>query len=181
MLTCSRCGYYNSDVATRCEQCNARLSQADAERPRHVAVAEAGPPSPLPPLKPQLEYGGFWIRFIAAWIDGFILTFATAFLIAAFPFAALGLIIALLMPPLYEILAEARSGATIGKRVFKLRVVRADNLQPIGIPRSIVRHLAHILSALIFFLGYVMAAFNHRKRALHDYIAGTVVIKDYDL
>ena len=39
------------------------------------------------------------------------------------------------------------------------------------------RFFAKFISAIILFIGYLMAAFTDRKRALHDIIAGTLVIK----
>ena len=177
MLTCSRCGYYNSDISTRCEQCNARLTVANAEPARHTATPtrEAPPEALLTPNR-EPEYGGFWVRFVAVIIDGFIVSFGTALVAGFLPIFALPALI--LAPALYEIIMEAQSGATLGKRVFGLRVVTADTLQPISIPSAVIRHFGHYVSGAVFLLGYIMAGLNRRKRALHDYMAGTVVIKD---
>jgi uncharacterized RDD family membrane protein YckC len=43
--------------------------------------------------------------------------------------------------------------------------------------RSTVRYFAKYLSALILFIGFLMAAVTRRKQALHDMIAGCVVVK----
>ncbi|HET6371045.1 MAG TPA: RDD family protein, partial [Nitrospiria bacterium] len=39
------------------------------------------------------------------------------------------------------------------------------------------RYFAEILSGIILCIGYIMAAFDDEKRALHDRICGTRVIK----
>ncbi len=149
MLTCPRCGYYNSDIATQCEQCNTRISAANAEQPRHagapVPVSTPEAP-PLPSRDP--EYGDLYIRLIAATIDAFVLAFGIIFVARLLPI--LSAYALFLIPALYEIITEAQSGATLGKRVFNLRVVTADTLQPISVRRSIVRHFAHYLSVLPF-------------------------------
>ncbi|TML88435.1 MAG: hypothetical protein E6G09_02095 [Actinobacteria bacterium] len=36
---------------------------------------------------------------------------------------------------------------------------------------------AKILSALLLCIGFLMVAFTHRKRGLHDVIAGTLVVR----
>lgn len=43
--------------------------------------------------------------------------------------------------------------------------------------RAAGRTLGKILSGVIVYLGYVLAAFTARKQALHDLIAGTMVLK----
>ena len=66
--------------------------------------------------------------------------------------------------------------ATYGKRAFHLQVLGADDLTRIGFLRATVRWLGRLLSTFLLFIGYLMQPFTPRKRALHDYIAGTVVV-----
>ena len=69
------------------------------------------------------------------------------------------------------------SGRTVGKWLAGLRVVRKDGAR-LSVARSLVRHvLGYMLTALTLGLGFLLAAFNARGRALHDIIAGTVVIR----
>ena len=69
------------------------------------------------------------------------------------------------------------SGRTLGKWLAGLRVVRKDG-ERLGYARSLVRHvLGYALTALTLGLGFLLAAFNSRGRALHDLIAGTVVVR----
>jgi uncharacterized RDD family membrane protein YckC len=45
--------------------------------------------------------------------------------------------------------------------------------------RANARYWSKFISALIFLIGYIMAGFTQKKQALHDMIAGTlVVVKD---
>jgi uncharacterized RDD family membrane protein YckC len=69
------------------------------------------------------------------------------------------------------------TGRTVGKWLAGLRVVRKDG-ERLSVARSLVRHLfGYALTALTLGLGFLLAAFNQRGRALHDIIAGTVVIR----
>lgn len=69
-----------------------------------------------------------------------------------------------------------RFGWTPGKRMLKIRVVRDADGGGLSLGRSTGRYFAQALSALPFGAGYLMAAFNSKKQALHDSIAGTVSI-----
>lgn len=68
------------------------------------------------------------------------------------------------------------TGGTIGKRLMGLRVVRKDG-QPLGVGRSLVRAFGHILSTPLCNFGFVLALFHPENRALHDLLAGSLVIE----
>ena len=67
-------------------------------------------------------------------------------------------------------------GATPGKMACKLKVVRPDG-ERISYARALGRHFAEMLSGIILYIGYIMAAFDEEKRTLHDRICDTRVIK----
>ncbi len=70
------------------------------------------------------------------------------------------------------------TGLTIGKWATGLRVCRADG-RDIGVGRAFLRHfVGYPVSLLIFGIGFLMAAFTPGNRALHDWIADTVVVRD---
>jgi len=75
----------------------------------------------------------------------------------------------------YEVYFLTTRGATIGKMALGLRVVRADG-GPISMGLAVGRFFAMILSSFIFMIGYIMAAFDLEKRALHDRLCDTRVI-----
>ncbi len=68
--------------------------------------------------------------------------------------------------------------ATPGKKWAKIRVVGDEDNQIVG--KLIIRNAAKILSLILFFGGYIMIIFNVRRKGLHDYLAGTVVLFDED-
>src|SRR5207247_10862681 len=91
---------------------------------------------------------------------------------------ALGLLFDLIFLSVYMVYSTlflGKFGATPGKMVFKLTVVDASGSK-IGYGRAFCRSCAEILSQLICAIGYIIAAFDDQKRALHDHICNTRVI-----
>ncbi|HEX8925172.1 MAG TPA: RDD family protein [Terriglobales bacterium] len=158
-----------------------------------------GAQQPLPPpvaaYALRVEYAGFWLRFVAYVIDQLILGIAiTPFMFGVIGGAAMmrgdpgdiGLmmhhvvrlaVISLVIKWLYFALMESSSKqATLGKMVLGLRVTDM-NLQRIEFGRASGRFFGKILSGMLLMIGYIMAAFTERKQALHDMLAGTLVIR----
>lgn len=75
----------------------------------------------------------------------------------------------------YFVVLHAGTGQTLGKAALGLRVARPDG-RAIGIGRSAVRFMGYFLSALPFGLGFLLALASSR-RALHDLLAGTAVVR----
>ena len=156
---------------------------------QQVVIGEIGPP------------GGFWIRFVAYWIDGLIVTIAAAVLVGVFTATValkdvpldgedtaflIGWVIVLVLALivinwLYEtLMTSSPRGATLGKLALGLglRIVQADGAQ-LSFGRATARHFLKVLITPLvpFAIGYLMAAFTARKRALHDVLADTLVIR----
>lgn len=128
------------------------------------------------------RFAGFWIRFVAKLIDSLILG-AVGFVLgaiggAAGDDAALALMVLLLpiaIQIFYYVYFHGKYGATLGKMACKIRVVRSDG-SPLGYGGAFARGAAAILSSIILYVGYIIAAFDEEKRALHDRLADTRVI-----
>ena len=90
----------------------------------------------------------------------------------------IGLLITLVVAVLdLGVLAGLR-GKTIGKWTTGLRLEQVDGEVP-GIPRALLRHfIGYPVSFLFFGIGFLVAAVSSTGRALHDYIAGTVVVRE---
>lgn len=158
-------------------------------------------------LFPPRVFAGFWLRFLARLIDGAILWFAGqivgGILIQfALPDAlqtmaemradpqnvtpeqvavvlqmmllvmGLNLVIGLI----YDLVFLGKYGATPGKMALGLKIERADG-SGLSLGRITGRYFAQILSGLLLCIGYLIAAFDDQKRALHDYICDTRVVK----
>src|SRR5947199_10802714 len=66
--------------------------------------------------------------------------------------------------------------ATLGKMALGLKVIDLEGRR-ISFARATGRHFAKVLSAIMLLIGFIMAGFTERKQALHDMIAGTLVIR----
>ena len=133
-------------------------------------------------------YASFWQRFVAAFVDGIvvqIIAFAVAFptgmalgAIRAQDSAQLiGALIGLTVGWLYSALQESsESRATLGKKLVGLKVVDLSGEQ-ISFMQATGRHFGKLISGLILLIGYLMQPFTEKKQALHDIMAGTLVIK----
>jgi uncharacterized RDD family membrane protein YckC len=75
----------------------------------------------------------------------------------------------------YFILFNALRGATPGKRMLGLRIVRLDG-SPIGFGQAIGRQFAEWLSKTTLGFGYLLIGLTPERRALHDLLARTQVI-----
>lgn len=132
----------------------------------------------------NLEYAGFWIRLVAAFIDGILLAIVQQALIfivtggTSFSGAAPGIGLSslnLLIGIAYTVGMESSAKqATLGKMAVGIKVgdEHGNRITP---GKAIGRYFAKFLSAIILGIGFIMAAFDSRKQALHDRIVGTVV------
>jgi uncharacterized RDD family membrane protein YckC len=79
---------------------------------------------------------------------------------------------------LYFIIFEGMWGATVGKFVTRLRVVREPDGTPIGWRDAIIRNLFRIVDGFIFYLvGFLIICFTKRHQRLGDIVAGTCVVR----
>lgn len=138
-----------------------------------------------------LEYAGFWIRFAAIAIDGFIMWMLNMLVFIPMgmlmptspenPFAMMSFIPVLILlqyaiPAAYDTWFVGKYGATPGKMACKLEVVVADSSR-VSYLRAFGRHFAKWLSSMILLIGFIMAAFDDEKRTLHDRVCETRVIR----
>jgi uncharacterized RDD family membrane protein YckC len=204
-IFCNQCGSQNSSAAQFCSICGAPLANAlPASNPLGVPDATlVAPPQAQylqagnevqTPVGGQRAYGGFWIRFVAAVIDGIIVqavvtpvVFIVGLMIGVAGAVAttgrgpgiiaiwIGAVFGLFASWLYEAAMESSSKqATLGKMVLGMKVTDLQGNR-ISFARATARHFCKYISAMIMFIGYIMAGFTDRKQALHDMIAGTLV------
>jgi uncharacterized RDD family membrane protein YckC len=135
----------------------------------------------------QREYAGFWIRFGAKFVDGIILNVASQIVqlivglaMKSAPDAAviIGMVIGLAINAAYVIYFTGKFGQTPGKMACKIEIIRTDG-EPMTYGRATGRYFAEFLSSLTLLIGYIMAAFDEEKRALHDRICDTRVVRKH--
>ncbi len=179
-----------------CSQCGKAFAQDEMIRYGELWVCAACKPRFVQRLKEGvtvpgvLEYATFWTRFGAKALDGiilwvvnsalgFVVGFATGATVRSRGDMALQLILIFISVVInlgYGVFFLGKFGATPGKMACKIKVVTPEG-GPISYGRACGRCLSEILSGLICYIGYIMAAFDDEKRALHDRICETRVIK----
>ncbi|HKW61216.1 MAG TPA: RDD family protein [Candidatus Acidoferrum sp.] len=158
------------------------------------------------PAAPRVEYGGFWLRFLAYLIDGAVILIGIC--VVAIPLVfltGLGAYLSQINPEedwnengawvivavifllataslvitwLYHALMECSEWqATVGKKVLGLVVTDMEGRR-VSFWRATGRHFAKIVTNMIpLLIGYIMAGFTDKKQALHDLIAGCLILQ----
>jgi uncharacterized RDD family membrane protein YckC len=138
-----------------------------------------------PSVKTELRFAGFWRRVLAYLIDGLvILAVQVALTLLVFLIAPNDLqaaaniapVAALIAWAYFALLESSPARATLGKLALNLFVADLHG-DPIGFWRATARYWLKILSSLVVGLGWLMPAFTPRKQALHDLLAGTLVLR----
>jgi len=145
---------------------------------------------------------GFWARFVAMFVDGVIyglamtpvqllVNFLVMGSIAVSPGAngqvdmnekfllatAINYALSFAGATLYFGYFYSKKGATPGKMLMGLRVVRTDNGANVGYARAFSREVIGKMLSMILVVGYILPIFRKDKRALHDLMTGTQVIQ----
>lgn len=87
---------------------------------------------------------------------------------------ALGLTLAI--ASIYSLIFHISMGRTLGMRALKLRIIDVYG-DEISTPRALARTAGYLLGVASLGLGFLWIAFDSEKRGLHDWLAGTYVVK----
>lgn len=137
------------------------------------------------------ENGGFFARLAALIVDCIILIPIMA-IVVAIAVAFMGMpqteaamnayslvlnALSVVVGWLYFALQESgKHGATFGKRILGIAVTDLNG-DGITFWRATARHFSKFISAMICGIGYLFPFVTQRKQALHDIIAGCMIIK----
>ncbi len=158
----------------------------------------------LPQLdaKTQVKPAGFWLRVVATLIDSMVLNLISAPLMIIFYIVYFSVILnpnnqgslesmipifitmAIIYPIqitlffLYYGWCYKNKGATLGKMVFKMKVVDVNTGKNIGYGKTFLREfIGKFVCAITFMIGYIIAGARDDKRGLHDMVANTQVLQ----
>lgn len=70
-------------------------------------------------------------------------------------------------------------GSSFGMRIFSLELIDADNSSTPTVHQSAVHSAVYLLSLAFLGAGFLTVPFNDEKRAVHDIVSGTLVIRDH--
>ncbi|MGN6379024.1 MAG: RDD family protein [Gaiellales bacterium] len=148
-------------------------------------------PRPAPPAagRPAVPYAGlgsrgagFLVDFAAVhilFLIGCGLALLAVALIGRNPSQGLADVLAVigwvLVVMTYTVGFWSGAGQTPGMRMMRLRVAGADGRPP-GVWRSLIRLAGLIVAILFVFIGILPMLVDERRRALQDFLAGTVVL-----
>jgi uncharacterized RDD family membrane protein YckC len=176
-MFCQKCGTKNADDANFCQSCGHPMNN----------LAQSM-------TTPTTKYAGFWLR-VASYLLDYVIVFAIYFVLAFIVFFAIGIsnpgitdesiqIIEVLLNLLlsvgtwlyFAIMESSSVQGTLGKKIVGIKVTDLHG-DPISFWRATGRNFSKLFSALIFLVGFMMAGFTGKKQALHDMIAGCLVVK----
>jgi len=147
-----------------------------------------------------VTYAGFWKRFVACIIDCLILGFVEFVifipflgllgigilahdeyggpgwifaLIGTYMFAALT--IAIVGWLYYALMESSAKQGTLGKMAINIKVTDMEGNR-ISFGRATGRYFGKYISAMILYIGFIMAGFTQQKQALHDIMASCLVV-----
>jgi uncharacterized RDD family membrane protein YckC len=138
-------------------------------------------------VSPEIVYVGFWPRVWATIIDGLLVSFITypilfaaygkeIFTSEALAHGPLDFLLTWVLPIVGTILFWVYKQATPGKLAIGARIVDARTGGKPTTWQFVGRYFGYFVSTLALCLGFVWVAFDPRKQAWHDKLAGTVVV-----
>ncbi len=75
----------------------------------------------------------------------------------------------------HAVMESSAKQATLGKLLLQIRVTDSNG-QRISFGKATARHFSKILSTSLLFIGFMMAGWTKKKQALHDKVAGCLVV-----
>lgn len=121
------------------------------------------------------KYGGFWKRLLAYAIDT-LLIYIVFWLIPGVDMEDTWVNVAMFVAwTAYFVWMVGTYGATIGKMVLKLKIVK-ENGKRVSYSDALLRELASYLSLFVLGIGFLSIGWDPRKQGWHDKIAKTIVI-----
>jgi uncharacterized RDD family membrane protein YckC len=160
---CPHCGEQILTHANYCGICGAFIVPNSSEEVRVVPV--------------ESQPAGFWIRFLARLIDELFVTLMFGLLISIIGVNDISTFILIILNFSYFAIMTNARGQTLGKRALGIQVVDSHGNIP-HLRTVLVREIpCKILSALPLYLGYAWTGWDINKRAWHDHLAKTFVIK----
>ncbi len=153
--------------------------------------------------QPVVTYAGFWKRFVAYIIDDIVLSVAglivvlivggifglgllsaigqeseaSPALIAAFASGILVVVVCIMVAGwlYYALMESSANQGTLGKMALGIKVTDLNGNR-ISFGKATGRYFGKIVSGMILYIGFIMAGFTEKKQALHDIMAGCLVV-----
>lgn len=76
----------------------------------------------------------------------------------------------------FSVMESSSSQATLGKMALGIKVTDTHGGR-LDFTRAFLRNLCKLISDFTMLIGYILAGFTEKRQALHDLIAGALVVK----
>jgi uncharacterized RDD family membrane protein YckC len=124
---------------------------------------------------------GFWIRFVAIFIDSIIIAIVNSALAAILSLNNNGRFgLQVLLGLAYYVYFWSSNGPwpgqTIGSKLLNIKVIRTNG-SDLTISQALIRYVGFVISEIPLAIGLIWAAFDPNKQGWHDKIADTYVVK----
>ncbi|WP_189169643.1 RDD family protein [Pilimelia anulata] len=75
-----------------------------------------------------------------------------------------------------RVIKQGRTGQSWGKGVLGIKLIREDNGQPVGPGLAFGRDVAHLIDAIICYIGFLFPLWDAKRQTIADKIVRTVVV-----
>ena len=76
----------------------------------------------------------------------------------------------------FSLMESSKFQGTLGKMALGIKVTDMNGGK-LDFTKAFLRNLCKLISNFTLLIGYLMAGFTEKKQALHDMIAGTLVVR----
>lgn len=169
---------------TKFEAAPAKIESTAKVEPEAIETEDAAAEEEIDDCAP------FAMRFNAGLFDLIIGSFASLLLLSPFMLtggeswltvagAAAFLATCALVMFIYLTAAIGKYGKTFGMHLFSLEVIDIEDEQYPTLHQAAVSSALYLISLAFGGLGFVTMFFNEEKRAVHDLVSGTIVVKEF--
>ena len=203
-MFCPQCGSQNDDAHAFCRQCGASLRRGETTAPAPAPPVSPPPPAPTVSAPPPAavagqatRYANFGYRFLAVFLDAIVtgiiggmagmmlgvMAGLGGVMTGVHDTAVFGVINLLGFLAgtgagwLYEALMVSSSyQATLGKMAVGIVVTDMQGRR-ISFLRATGRYFGKFVSSMLMMIGYLIQPFTEKRQALHDMMAGCLVLR----
>ncbi len=183
-MHCNHCGAELAEGVKFCAACGQPVE--NREDP------QAHPSGAFEVPRPPVAYAGFWLRAVAYLLDSILLGFTVGIFVlrplmeragissdnpwvlftgSSRQIVAINLLVTMAGWLYWALLESSPWQATLGKKALGLYVTDLAGKR-VSFARASGRHFGKII-----FIGFILAGFTPKKQALHDMMAGCLVLK----
>jgi uncharacterized RDD family membrane protein YckC len=192
-LRCPRCGANLAEGQEICGSCGESANRSSAQSNQAGQGLPGQEIAPTGFAKPHpVVYAGFWLRLFAYLLDSLLLGIVVGAVILrplmeragispdnpwvlftgdSRQIIAINLLVTMASWLYWATLESSVWQATFGKRIFGLQVTDMAGRR-VSFARASGRHFGKLI-----FVGFILAGFTEKKQALHDIMAGCLVIR----